>query len=72
MRARCRSGPILESEVNGVLTALVWVPGVERVENKLEVHSERDYPALQGGRERPGDQGARPQKVLLLLARVVC
>jgi hypothetical protein len=49
------SGPILEDEVNNLLTCLVWVPGVEQIQNRLEIHKEPDvHPALQGGRERLG------------------
>lgn len=51
------SGPILEDEVNGLLTCLVWVPGVEQLDNQLEVHKgASDHPALHGGRERRGDR----------------
>ncbi|HLE62156.1 MAG TPA: BON domain-containing protein [Pyrinomonadaceae bacterium] len=51
------TGPILEDEVSSLLTCLVWVPGVDQVRNQLEVHKEAgEHPALQGGRERPGNR----------------
>lgn len=48
------SGPILEHEVHRLISATESVRGVQGVENHLEVHRERDIPALQGGVSRPG------------------
>ena len=50
------SGPILEHEVDGLLSAVELVRGVRDVENRLEVHtSAENISALQGGRPRPGE-----------------
>jgi hypothetical protein len=49
------SGPILEEEVDGLLTCVKQIQGVNEVTNDLEVHKEAgNHPALQGGRERQG------------------
>lgn len=51
------SGPILASEVPHLLSCVKWIHGVKDVTNNLEVHEEAgNHPALQGGRERPGDR----------------
>jgi hypothetical protein len=51
------SGPILEAEVDNLLTCVGRIQGVNEVNNKLEVHQEAgDHPSLQGGRERRGYQ----------------
>jgi uncharacterized membrane protein len=51
------SGPILAHEVGRLLHSIRAVPGVTDVENQLEVHQHPgDLPALQGGRERPGER----------------
>jgi hypothetical protein len=48
------NGPILEGEVDSLLSCVRWIPGVNDVANNLEVHQEAgNQPALQGGRERP-------------------
>ena len=46
------SGPILENEVKRLLSAVRAVHGVTEVDNHLEVHRDRDIPALQGGKTR--------------------
>lgn len=49
------SGPVLESEVDSLLTCVKRIQGVKEVANNLEVHKEAgNHPALQGGRERQG------------------
>jgi len=49
------TGPILEGEVDSLLTCVKRIQGVNEVANKLEVHKEAgNHPALQGGRERQG------------------
>lgn len=49
------SGYILEREVDPLLNALRSVPGIQEVENRLEVgHQPEHMPSLQGGRRRPG------------------
>jgi hypothetical protein len=49
------SGPVLEAEVDSILTCVKAVQGVNEVDNKLEVHKEAgNHPALQGGREPQG------------------
>lgn len=48
------SGPILQHEVKRLLSAVESVRGVESVDSRLEVHRDRDIPALQGGKGRPG------------------
>jgi hypothetical protein len=51
------SGPILEDEVDRLLTCVKQTHGVNEVTNNLEVHKEAgNHPALQGGRERQGHQ----------------
>ncbi len=51
------SGPILEAEVDHLLTCVKALQGVNEVTNNLEVHREAgNHPALQGGRERQGHQ----------------
>jgi len=51
------SGPILEAEVDNLLSCLKQIQGVNEVVNNLEVHKEAgNHPALQGGRERRGHQ----------------
>jgi BON domain-containing protein len=51
------NGPILEGEVDSLLTCVKRISGVNEVVNNLEVHKEAgNHPALQGGRERPGDR----------------
>ncbi|MFN2387605.1 MAG: BON domain-containing protein [Thermoanaerobaculia bacterium] len=45
------SGPVLEEEVDELLAAVRETPGVEEVEDRLEVHEEPDdVPGLQGDR----------------------
>ncbi len=49
------SGPILEDEVEKLLSCVKWIQGVSEVTNNLEVHKEAgNHPALQGGRQRQG------------------
>lgn len=51
------SGPILTAEVPELLACANRVNGVKQVINVLEPHDEPgDHPALQGGRERPGER----------------
>jgi hypothetical protein len=51
------SGPILEAEVDDLLTYVKAIQGVNDIANNLEVHKEAgNHPALQGGRERQGYQ----------------
>lgn len=51
------SGPILTAEVPELLACVQRVSGVNEVVNNLEPHDEAgNHPALQGGRERPGDR----------------
>jgi hypothetical protein len=48
------SGPILAAEVDRLLKAVRSVKGVEKVENRLEIHETAEgVPALQGGRTVP-------------------
>lgn len=52
------SGPILTSEVEGLLSCVRTVSGVSRVENRLEAHDRAEnVPALQGGAPRTGRRG---------------
>ena len=44
-------GAILAEELEGVLKAVLDVPGVEGVDNRLQQHAEADIPELQGGAE---------------------
>lgn len=51
------SGPILTAEVPELLACVNRVGGVNEVINNLETHDEAgNHPALQGGRERPGNR----------------
>jgi hypothetical protein len=45
-------GPVLAGEVTELLAAVSAVKGVERVNNRLEVHQSADISALQGGARR--------------------
>jgi hypothetical protein len=56
------TGPVLAREVNGVVGAIGNVPGVRRVESRLEIHRDPDIPALQGGVTRTGARGELAQK----------
>jgi len=50
-------GPILEREVDGLLSCVSSVKGVTEVDNQLEPHKQPgDIPALQGGSRRPGNR----------------
>jgi uncharacterized membrane protein len=51
------SGPVLEREVDNILSTTRGVRGVQHVENRLEAHaSAENVPSLQGGLDRPGTQ----------------
>jgi gas vesicle protein len=51
------AGPILQSEVSDLLNCVEAVRGLQEVHNKLDAHHESDqHPALQGGRQRPGQR----------------
>jgi len=51
------SGPILQAEVDNLLTCVKQIRGVNGVANNLEIHKEAgNHPALQGGREPRGHQ----------------
>lgn len=50
------SGPVLEDEVARLLATVESVRGIKGVEHRLEVHHDRDIPALQGGSSRVGSQ----------------
>jgi uncharacterized membrane protein len=50
------SGPILEGEVDRLIANVGAIRGVKSVDNRLEIHQERDIPSLQGGIGRPGYQ----------------
>lgn len=50
-------GPLLEHEVEDLLSAVASVQGVTTIENRLEAHrTPEDVPALQGGVGRPGER----------------
>jgi hypothetical protein len=66
------SGPILEKEVDNLLTCVKRVLGVNEVTNNLEVHQEAgNHPALQGGTEPQGSQFEFFQENWSPAARVV-
>ena len=51
------AGPVLASEMSGLLSTVGGLRGVNDVVNNLEAHeSAENHPALQGGRERQGDR----------------
>ena len=51
------NGPILEAEVDDLLSCVKRIPGVREVTNNLEVHKKAgNHPALQGGRQRQGER----------------
>ncbi len=57
------SGPILADEVDCLLGAVRWVPGVTGVESRLEVHQEPgNVPGLQGPGRRTGEWSALLQQ----------
>lgn len=46
----CVEGPILAGEVDDLLDAILWVPGVSGIDNRLRPHQRPEgIPALQGG-----------------------
>lgn len=66
------SGPILAHEVDALLGAVSHVPGVVEVTNNLEPHERSEnHPALQGGRERPGNRSEFMQENWSPAARFV-
>lgn len=57
------SGPILTHERDDLLDAVASVPGVQRVENELEMHERPDdVPALQGDGRRTGETSELAQE----------
>jgi uncharacterized membrane protein len=49
-------GPVLATELDGLLSTVRSVPGVRNVDNRLEVHrSASDVPGLQGSGNRPAE-----------------
>jgi len=57
------SGPVLAGEAPHLLSCVKWIPGVQDVNSKLEVHEQAEnHPALQGGRERHGSRFALLQE----------
>lgn len=66
------SGPILTAEVPELLACANRVSGVNEVINNLEAHDEPgNHPALQGGRERPGNRSEFMQENWSPAARFV-
>jgi hypothetical protein len=66
------AGPILAADVPELLACVNRVHGVNEVINNLEVHEEAgNHPALQGGRERPGNRFEFLQENWSPAARVV-
>ena len=66
------SGPILENEVNDLLTCVRSVQGVNEVVTNLEPHQRADnHPSLQGGAEPAGSQFEFFQENWSPAARVV-
>jgi hypothetical protein len=49
-------GPILSTEVQRFVNAISTIPGVQKVDNWLDVHEEADISALQGGIPRAGQR----------------
>jgi uncharacterized membrane protein len=57
-------GPILEHELEDLLSAVASVSGVTAIENRLECHrTPEDVPGLQGGAGRPGERTELMQTV---------
>ena len=57
------SGPVLAGEVPHLLSCVKWTPGVQDVNNNLEVHeAAENHPALQGGHEIGGGRFALLQE----------
>jgi hypothetical protein len=51
------AGPVLASEVDGLLQAVSNVRGVREVVDRLQIHQQPgDHPSLQGGRMQPGER----------------
>jgi hypothetical protein len=48
------SGPILASEVAGLISRISRVRGVRSIDSELDVHQSEDIPALQSGRQPRG------------------
>ncbi len=58
------SGPILRHEVDPLIAALSAIPGVRRVDNRMEIHEHRaDIPGLQGQPARRARGGGVFQEV---------
>jgi uncharacterized membrane protein len=68
------TGLILADEVDDLLASVASVRGVTDVENRLEAHPTADgIPALQGGRDRPGEAAANwPPATRLLVSSAGC
>ena len=56
------SGPVLRDERASLLAAIAFVPGIVKVEDRLDVHDWADVPALQGGVTRI--EASRPERHL--------
>jgi uncharacterized membrane protein len=50
------TGPILADEIQPLLDAVIDIDGVVNIDNRLQVHTSADVPALQGGRRRQGER----------------
>jgi len=66
------SGPVLRGEVGALLSAVLAVPGVRSVDDRLEPHTaEEQVPALQGGGRRRGDRFELTQQRWSPITRLV-
>lgn len=66
------AGPILTSEISGLLSTVSGLRGVNDVVNNLEAHESADnHPVLQGGRERQGSRSEFLQENWSPAARLV-
>jgi hypothetical protein len=65
-------GPVFGAEVDRLLSSVAGIPGVEGVENLLEVHeTAENVPALQGGIEPGGKRAELLQRIWSPAATVV-
>jgi uncharacterized membrane protein len=64
-------GPVLTEEEQGIIGTVSKIQGVKGLENRLEVHEDKDIPSLQGGALRHGERFELMQQNWSPTARVL-